>query len=140
MKKSNILFVCKTAPWKSENGISGHFWNLSQTLAKIDHNVTIVCGTELGSPENSYIRQGLVITEIPYLYGRQTHGLSEQAKEYFFKQAIKKWMDSNQEKFDLIKEEKQKYSFTTYDKYCEQLNEEQYPSSLPNNLYQKVAI
>jgi hypothetical protein len=89
-------------------------------LAKTGHDVTIVCGSDLGFPENSYMKQGVVLTEIPYHHSRPIHALSKQSEEYFFKQAVKKWMSKNQEQFDMVKEESQKYTFTAYDKYRKQ--------------------
>jgi len=140
MKKLNILFVCKSLPWESEDRMEKHFWNLSRSLAKIGHYVTVLCGSELEFPENSYIKEDVVITEIPYLSGFYLRSIPFLEEAYFFNQATKKWIDENKEEFDLVKEENNKYAFTSYRNFYQQLNATRQHSFLDNKFYRKIAF
>ncbi|MEQ6119088.1 hypothetical protein [Reichenbachiella sp. MALMAid0571] len=100
--KSNILFVCKCIPWRCEEGIDPDTWDISRHLVEKGHDVTILCvGSETGC-ENSHIKEGIVITEIPYLLGSYIESISKLAANYFFNAAVKKWVNENVETFDIV--------------------------------------
>ena len=101
-ENSNILFVCKCFPWSCEEGIESQTWNTSLSLIEKGHDVTILCvGTEMGC-ENSHITEGVVITAIPYLLGSYIESISKLAANYFFNLAAKRWINVNDEKFDVV--------------------------------------
>ena len=108
MKKQNILFVYQSNPWMFESNIDNQNWNLAHTLARTGHDVTLVYGSKFTSLENSYLKEGVIVTEVPAYIP-----ITDLAKEYFFKLTIKKWINKNQEDFDLIKEENDRGMFTT---------------------------
>jgi hypothetical protein len=108
MKKQNILFVYQSNPWMFESNIDNQNWNLARTLARTGHDVTLVYGSKFTSLENSYLKEGVIVTEVPAYIP-----ITDLAKEYFFKLTIKKWINKNQEDFDLIKEENDRGMFTT---------------------------
>ena len=99
---SNILFVCKFIAWRSEEGISSYTWDISRSLVEKGHDVTILCvGSEIGC-ENSHLSEDIVITKIPYLLGSYVESISKIAADYFLSNTVKRWINKNDEKFDVV--------------------------------------
>ncbi len=101
-ENSNMLLVCKCFPLSIEKGIETKTWNVSRSLIEKGHDVTILCiGTATGC-ENSYLTNGVVVTEIPFLLGSYIESISKFASDYFFSLTIKRWINQNAEKFDAV--------------------------------------
>ena len=97
-ESSNILIVSKCFPMCSE----APTWKISRSFIEKGHEVTILLiGTEIGC-ENSYMKEGIIITRIPYLFGSYLPSISKQAADYFFNWSIKRWISRNKEKFDIV--------------------------------------
>jgi hypothetical protein len=135
MKKQNILFVYQSNPWMFESNIDNQNWNLARTLARTGHDVTLVYGSKFTSLENSYLKEGVIVTEVPAYIP-----ITDLAKEYFFKLTIKKWINKNQEYFDHIKEENNSYIFTTIDQYRQQSTVKSYFSTILRKSYSKTGF
>ncbi|MEQ6119086.1 hypothetical protein [Reichenbachiella sp. MALMAid0571] len=101
-EEMNILFVCKCLPWSCVDGINGQVWNMSHTMIEQGHQVTILCIGSEHDCENSYMKDGIVITEIPYFVGSYMDPIAMLAEEYFFNLAVKRWIRKNVEKFDVV--------------------------------------
>lgn len=99
---SNILIVSKCFPMSSETTIETQTWKISRSFIEKGHEVTILqIGTEVGC-ENSYMKEGVIITKIPYLFGSYLPSISKQASGYFFNWSIQRWISRNKEKFDIV--------------------------------------
>jgi len=101
-ESSNILIVSKCFPMCSEVAIETQTWKISRSFIEKGHEVTILqISPEIGC-ENSYMKEGIIITRIPYLFGSYLPSISKQAADYFFNWSIKHLISRNKEKFDIV--------------------------------------
>jgi len=101
-EEMNVLFVCKCLPWSCMEGVKKQVWSKSCAMHAQGHQVTILCIGSEHDCENSYMKEGIVITEIPYFVGSYIDPIAMLAEEYFFNLAIKRWIRKNVEKFDVV--------------------------------------
>lgn len=103
MKRNvNILFVCRGLPSRYHEGIDSQTWNLSQSLIRMGHEVTILCIGGDTECENSFIKDGVVITRIPYFLGSYINPKALLGEEYFFYLSARKWIKKNMDEFDVV--------------------------------------
>lgn len=98
----NILLICKSLPWKFNGGIQTHVWELSKSLTKANHEVTILTGGPYRQAERSFDKEGIRIIEIPYFPGRYIKPISMLAEELSFNVAVKQWVKEEHADFDVI--------------------------------------
>lgn len=103
MKRNvNILFVCRGLSSQYHEGIDSQTWNLSQSLIRMGHEVTILCIGGDTECENSYIQDSVVITRIPYFLGAYINPSVLLGEEYFFYLSARKWINKNKDEFDVV--------------------------------------
>ena len=120
----NVLFACKCLPWSCMEGVKKQVWSMSKTMLEQGHQVTILCiGSEYDC-ENSYMKDGIVITEVPYFVGSYMDPIAMLAEEYFFNLAVKRWIRKNVEKFDVVHVLGEREVLSIENQYCE-LEEQQ---------------
>ncbi len=120
----NVLFACKCLPWSCMEGVKKQVWGMSSAMLEQGHQVTILCiGSEYDC-ENSYMKDGIVITEVPYFVGSYMDPIAMLAEEYFFNLAVKRWIRKNVEKFDVVHVLGEREVLSIENQYCE-LEEQQ---------------
>ncbi len=99
--KVNILFVCKANPSGYNEGIKMEAWNLCRSLMEMGHEVTVlsVGGSDC---ENSIMKEGVVLTKVPYYPGVWKYPVLNLAENYFFELTAQKWVKKNKDEFDVV--------------------------------------
>ncbi|MEZ4951603.1 MAG: glycosyltransferase family 4 protein [Saprospiraceae bacterium] len=97
-----ILYIVKTLPFQYKGGIQTHTWKLSQKMLERGHEVSILCGGSLKRGFKKYELEGRSILELPYLPGRKFPFLKKISEEVFFNWAAARWLQTNQNSFDLV--------------------------------------
>lgn len=101
-KTFHILLVCKTMPWQFKGGIQTHTWQLAKALLAKGHEVSILSGGPFRSTAKNVLKEGIRLITIPYFPGRYIKPISFLAEEFSFNWAVKNWVKSNHETFDII--------------------------------------
>lgn len=97
-----ILYVCKSLPHSFQGGIQTHVWKLSEWMARLGHEVSILTAGSLAKGEQKSVMGDRNIIELPYLPGRKLPFCSEVAEELSFNLAARLWLLKNQAAYDII--------------------------------------
>ena len=120
-EEMNVLFVCKCLLRSCKERFKKQVWKISQEMIDQGYQVTILCIGNEHECENSYMKDGIVITEIPYFVGSYMDPIALLAEEYFFNLAVKRWVRTNIEKFDIVNILGQKEDLSVDHQYSELL-------------------
>lgn len=102
VKTLHILLICKTMPWQFKGGIQTHTWQLAKALQAKGIKVTVLSGGPFRSTERRTEKEGITLINIPYFPGRYIRPISFLAEEFSFNWAVKTWVKSNHNVYDII--------------------------------------
>lgn len=98
-ENSNILLVHKSLKFNSQQSYHRKIWLLSQNLVEMGHDVTILWEGDHSGCENSYIKEGVMLTELPFF---SLGKLNLQLNEIMFNISALKWIKKNGHEFNII--------------------------------------
>lgn len=97
-----ILMISKALPQSFKGGIQTHVWELSQSLRKRGHEVSILTAGSLRRGVTTRMVEGIQVYEIPHLSYYYTPILSHTMSEWSFNWAAVRWIEQNADKFDVV--------------------------------------